>query len=345
MMTTSHPHIDRLLAFANLGHDDGKPRPLGMGFLQSRALGLDATHREYALDEGAPQKYRLEDHTFFGEVRTQTHGGIVRRWIRPAGDADWTPAPPLEAPVTPEAWAGYLDAYPPPGHQPGAKSKWVFHEATAPEALWWHLERIRDAIRTWLLEPTWLLMQAEQGSLEADAAERDLYVKSLRLALAFTARYSLWPDANVAPQRLQGAANVVTLPPLEQVTFPLVVKVVETAFWRYRGRVLWQAEPTPHYVADAWPGHAWALVLTAFGSDRRWPDFPLDPTEFAKRWSDVTPGPEWRALRGCHWCGRYFRYIHRPKTGGRRDFCSDGCAVKFSNSGRAELRKNPPPAK
>ncbi len=312
--------IRRLLAFANIAHDDGLPRPVGLGFLQSRALGLDATHKGYALDEGAPEGYQIFPHPLYGEIRTQRHGTLLRRWVRPPGEAEWLPWPPDDVAISDEHWARFLQEWPPLGYVPGDKSVWRYADPPAdpaaldPSAIGRHLELLQAFVRDQLLSATLALAQ---GWMSDDPEARRFTAYCLQFALTHIERYTLGE-----PERDAGFGDApLTLPPLHELTNLDILRGIEDVLWRFRGRVLRleSASAGREYAAERWPGHLWASVLHAY------------------RGTEVRC---WARLRGCKLCGRYFLYAPKPRARGRSELCSGECAVAFSRQSAVELRKS-----
>ncbi len=319
--------IERLLAFANIAHDDGLPRPAGLGFLQSRALGLDATHKGYALDEGAPEGYQIYTHPIYGEIRTQRHGKLLRRWVRPPGEAEWDPWPPTDVAIGDEHWARFLQEWPPLGYSPGDKSVWRYADAPAdpaeldPSAIGRHLALLQEFVRDLLLFPTLTLAQ---GGMADDPEVRDLTAHQLQFALTLIARYTL-----DEPRRVTGFGEMpLEPPPLDRLTYRDFLRGIEDVLWRFRGRVLRLegALTGRQYEAEAWPGHLWASVLHAYRGTEVLPTLQL--------------APHWTRLRACKFCGRYFLYAPKPKARGRSESCSEACAVAFTRASAVELRKS-----
>ncbi len=322
--------IRRLLAFANIAHDDGRPRPVGLGFLQSRALGLDGRHKDYALDEDAPQRFEITTHPLYGEIRTQRHGQLLRRWVRPPGEAEWLPWPPTDVAISAEQWAGFLQEWPPVGYSPGDTSVWRYADppddpaALDPSTISGHLTLLQHFVREQLLFPT---LSLAQGWMSAEPEMRDLTAHRLQFALTLIARYTL-----DEPRRVLGFGDVpLEAPPLEALTTLDLLRPIEDTLWRFRCRVL-RLERTPAgrgYEAESWPGHLWASVLQAYRGTEVLPALQL--------------AAQWSLVRACKWCGRYFTYAPKPKARGRSELCGEPCNDKFHSLGRAEVRGEPLP--
>lgn len=78
---TSAGALAWLAAFANVGFDDGQPRPPVLMMGRSRFLGLHARERDYKLDEKRP--HDVVPHPFGHAIITPPLTPIVLEWTVP----------------------------------------------------------------------------------------------------------------------------------------------------------------------------------------------------------------------------------------------------------------------
>ncbi len=313
-----------LLAFANLGLDDGKPRPPGMEMLGSRFLGLDGRTRGYVKDPKRPYDNIIPSPFGEGEVQTQEYRGVTKRWLlhpQLGGGKQLVPWVQVEAPITSSAVEAFYAEWP-RGFESG-KMVWRQRElgdnALGVGEVLERMEDIRDIVRYRLLEPIWYL-----GRLDDKDDLRGLVLAAARAVVQYILEYCVWGEeeafllADRVPPGRDPRAAAAPAPPFAEPMREMI-RWIESVIWHNRAPVYLRAT-TGRWSWDAvgFPGLVWAEALTACFS---WPDLDHGLTDL-----------RWSSLRCCRWCGRFF-VLDAGHQGRPKDFCTVRCGKTYHDYG------------
>jgi hypothetical protein len=254
----------------------------------------------------------------------------------------WTPSPPRDGAITPQALRRFLAEWPPrpaltlasrastpdqvqwfrygvAEHEPTALDRRLFFE---------DLEIIRNLLRFQLLEPLWVLHvlrpRGEKEWKPVSDAEASVHSWNIQCVLRYLVLYCV-PYGDIATRKG------------EDVETDNVAEFwVERTVWTNRAPVHLEVRPDGfmHWDAICFPGIIWAEVLNACFT---WPH--LGVVSWAPNLDDDrAPDQRWSRLRCCAWCGRFFQ--DPPGRDGRpREFCTSHCRAKYHEAGPGDHRK------
>ncbi len=350
--------LDWLLAFCNIGHDVGRPRPPRDRALHSRFLGFGGKVG-YGLDPKRPPQTELPpdplDALFGVERGWQEFRGVIKGYIRPRGTGveSWVPAKHEGPALTEKMVRDFLQEDPPRPTLALACATISPSGEIVPETLI-ALEQIQEVVRFALLEPQWYshvllaeeiaqLPSAESRKSKDIEQARDWYAEHeqehalfgrlpevlLRYAFRYcagrdpvTREHLATPKQPVPFLRDEAAAGWTFGDLVDSWTW-----LIEWIVWNYRAPVRLEHRSgtlhAAHWDAESLPGLVWAEVLNAA--------FSVPSGQRA------LGDPVWTALRCCYWCGFYFWQDARPKGGRSRTFCQSKCRRAYHARGAGDL--------
>jgi len=338
-----------LVAFANIGFDDGKPRPAIVKLKHSRFLGLDARQKGYIFDPDREYEVIEDAGTDGGDLVKQTYRGVTKHWtrlkVRPDIMVPWLSQP--EPPLTWGHVLGFTKEFPPRSIMHGGDC-WPLWRMFQVEKGAEEMDVVvpltpesSAALELWLDEADIEACVAPLNPQAKEAILHNLHTirHAVRLFLESVYTLSAGRDASVTPgvvnslhACISGTTDAIATvclsaeSPLGRAgtsgthfdhiwadrNFQEAYETVVT-----RRAPIWMnvtSDLETRYVSDALPGIAWAECMNLF-HDRA----------------------AWDLLRMCGWCGRFFMAA-AAERGRPREFCSSSCKKRFHDYGPHDRR-------
>jgi len=338
-----------LIAFSNIGFDDGNPRPPTVKFKQSRFLGLDARQRGYALD--LDREYEVVEGAgpWGGDLVMQKYRGVAKYWSRLKRGSDTAMLPLPDRPEAPLTWGrllGFTKEFPPRPIMPaldcwplwrmfqvekGAGEMDILIPLTPESSAALEVDEdmgvivvpLTSIVSEQVLERLLHVRNAARLFLEAIYTLRSVHATKVDDALVILCYATIHAQvASIAAQCLSDTTSPLSRPEAIPRSFSDDI-LIRKAYYDTYHSVFVNRAPIwlelmdgleSRYVSDALPGIAWAEIMNFF-YDR----------------------PGWDLLRMCGWCGRFF--TAPPAERGRpREFCFSSCRKRFHDYGPHDRR-------